>query len=273
MRHRSPHIQSPRDRTTRARVRPGCPGVHPASDETVGKEHSYKLAILMTSEVPGTLQVYYDTGAGLREADSVAVPLETERREYELPLPQGGYRLLRIDPGNQGGRYTIERAAIRSPDGSIYRAIPLGELRPVHQLSLVERTSERLVVDSPPGSNDPQLLYAPSLPFQLSSRPPSVGLLLARLLGYVFALVLLIGAPRAGLAASGAHYLAVAAGGSSMVRGSPEGRNPGRGGDRYADCDVSHSVPEPKLGLAKQRRDRDVVRPSALRARIAGCLH
>ena len=67
----------------------------------VGEEHSYKLAILMTSEVPGTLQVFFDIGAGWREADSVAVPLETERREYELPLPQG-FRLLRIDPGNQG---------------------------------------------------------------------------------------------------------------------------------------------------------------------------
>ena len=54
-----------------------------------------------------------------------------------------------------------------------------------------------------------------------------------------------------------------------MVRCSPEERSPGRGGDRYADSDVSHSVPEPKPGLAKQRRDRDVVRLSALRARIA----
>src|SRR5262245_14558964 len=147
----------------------------------------------MTSEVPGTLQVYYDTGAGLREADSAAVLLETERREYELPLPKGVYRLLRIDPGNHAGRYTIEHAAIRRPDGSTFWPIPLGELRPVHQLSLVELTSERLVVDSPPGSNDPQLLYALPLPFPLSSRPASVGPVLARLAGYVFALVLLIG--------------------------------------------------------------------------------
>jgi len=73
----------------------------PHLTKAVDKDHSYKLAILMTSEIAGTLQVYYDIGAGLREADSVAVPLETERREYELPLPKGGYRLLRIDPGNQ----------------------------------------------------------------------------------------------------------------------------------------------------------------------------
>ena len=165
----------------------------PHLTKAVDKDHSYKLAILMTSEIAGTLQVYYDIGAGLREADSVAVPLETERREYELPLPKGGYRLLRIDPGNQPGRYTIERVAIRRPDGSTYWQIPLEELRPVHQLSLIERTGERLVVESPPGSNDPQLLYALPLPFPLSSRPPGVGLLLARLAGYVLALVLVIG--------------------------------------------------------------------------------
>jgi hypothetical protein len=165
----------------------------PDLNKAVDKDHSYKLAILMTSEVPGTLQVYYDIGAGLREADSVAVPLEPERREYELPLPRGGYRVLRIDPGDQAGRYTIERVAIRRPDGSTYWQIPLEELRPVHQLSLIELMSERLVVESPPGSNDPQLLYALPLPFPLSSRPPGVGLLLARLAGYVFALVLLIG--------------------------------------------------------------------------------
>jgi hypothetical protein len=165
----------------------------PHLTKAVDTDHSYKLAILMTSEVPGTLQVYYDTGAGLREADSESVPLETERREYELPIPEGGYHLLRIDPGNQPGRYTIERAVIRRPDGSTYFPIPLAELRPLHQLSLIERTSERLVVESPPGSNDPQLVYALSRPFPLSSRSSDVGLLLARLAGYVFALVLLIG--------------------------------------------------------------------------------
>ncbi len=157
----------------------------------VDKDDSFKLVILITSEVPGTLQVFYDTGEGLRETDSVAVPLEARRREYELPLRQGGYRLFRIDPGTEGGRYTIERAAIRRPDGSDHWQIPLGELRPVNQLLLVESTSERLVVDSPPGSNDPQLLYAPSLPFQLHQR--TFGFLLARLIGYVVALVLLIG--------------------------------------------------------------------------------
>src|SRR4029453_9241605 len=61
------------------------------------------------------------------------------------------------------------------------------------QLSLIERRGERLVVESAPGSNDPQLLYALPLPFPLSSRPPGVGLLIARLAGYVLALVLVIG--------------------------------------------------------------------------------
>src|SRR4030095_12795581 len=75
----------------------------PHLTKAVDKERSYKLAILMTSEVPGSLQVFYDIGSGVREADSVAVPLETERREYELPLPKDGYGLLRIAHGNPPG--------------------------------------------------------------------------------------------------------------------------------------------------------------------------
>ena len=87
----------------------------------------------------------------------MAVALTRARHEYELTLPQGNYRLLRIAPGTGSGRYTIERAAIRGPGGSTYLSIPLSELRPGHQMSISERTRERLVVESPAGSDDPQL--------------------------------------------------------------------------------------------------------------------
>ena len=132
----------------------------PHLTKAVGKEHSYKLAILMTSEVPGTLQVFYDTGAGLREADSVAVPLETGRREYELPLPQG---LPLAANRSREPSWTLHDRT-RSHPGT--RRVDLladstGGVAPRQPASLIERTSERLVVDSPPGSNDPQLLYVP----------------------------------------------------------------------------------------------------------------
>jgi hypothetical protein len=119
-----------------------------------------------------------------------SVALSRERREYELPLPSGTYSLLRIDPGTAGGRFTIERAVIRGPDGSTYRSIPLTELRPVHQLSTIERTRRRLIVKSPVGSNDPQLLYAPANPFELPRQ--GMGRLAARLPAYWIAGVLLV---------------------------------------------------------------------------------
>jgi hypothetical protein len=180
---------------------------------TGGQARSYTLAIQMTADVSGRLQVYYDIGKGLRELDSVAVALDPDRREYDLPLPVGTYRLLRIDPGMVGGRYRIERADIRRPDGSTYRSIPLAELHPVHQLSLIERTRERLVVESPPGSNDPQLLYTPAGPFSLAAE--HVGRLAARLLAYWIAAVLLVALLELALRRAAA---AVSRAGQSAVR-------------------------------------------------------
>jgi hypothetical protein len=57
----------------------------PHLTKAVDKDHSYKLAILMTSEIAGTLQVYYDIGAGLREADSGTSRVATRSRA----LPSG----------------------------------------------------------------------------------------------------------------------------------------------------------------------------------------
>ena len=130
--------------------------------------HSNYLAIEMDSDVPSVLQVYYDIGAGLREPYSVSVPLSQGRHEYALALPRGTYRMIRIDPGLGPGRYKIEDVSIRRPDGSIFQQIPMSAINPAFQLSLIERTPEGLVVESPPGSNDPQLLYVPAVPIPIS---------------------------------------------------------------------------------------------------------
>ena len=100
----------------------------------VGKDQSFKLAILMTSEVPGTLQVFYDTGAGLREADSVAVPLEARAASTELPLPQGGYRLLRIIPAPTVDATPSNALPSGDQTGPSTGRFHLGALRPVTSL-------------------------------------------------------------------------------------------------------------------------------------------
>ena len=75
----------------------------------VGTDASYRLAIRMTTDTAGVLQVFYDIGNGFREADSAVTPLVSGRHDYLLLLPSGNFRNLRIDPGTVAGRYTIER--------------------------------------------------------------------------------------------------------------------------------------------------------------------
>jgi hypothetical protein len=131
----------------------------------------HTLAIRMTTDVPGALQVFYDVGKGFNEGHSAATSLSAGRREYVVPLPVGEYRALRIDPGPGEGRYTIDRAAIRRPDGSTWRLLPVSELIAGNQLTVTEQTKVTLVVDSGPGSNDPQLVYQPSESFSLTAEP------------------------------------------------------------------------------------------------------
>jgi hypothetical protein len=123
----------------------------------------YAMAVTMQSLERGHLQVFYDTGEGLSESRSVALPLEPsdQPHEYRLPLPAGRFRSFRIDPGTRAGRYVIERVAILGPGGAVYGSIPLEAITPAAQISVIERRADRLVLDAPQGSTDPQLLYLP----------------------------------------------------------------------------------------------------------------
>ena len=126
----------------------------------------YTIAVALQSDKPGVLQVFYDSGHGFSELQSAVSTLQPSDRsyEYQLFLPAGRYRAIRIDPGTVSGRYVIERISILAPGGSVQTTIPLIELKPVNQLSVREQTRDRLIVDAPPGADDPQLLYSPKTP-------------------------------------------------------------------------------------------------------------
>jgi hypothetical protein len=132
----------------------------------------YTIAVTMQSPVPGHLQVFYEAGEGFSEAQSAELPLKLSDapHEYRLALPSGRFRSFRIDPGTQAGRYVIERVAILNPDGSVRHPIPLAALAPAYQISVVEQSATRLVVEAPPGLNDPQLVYVPKTPVIIPRR-------------------------------------------------------------------------------------------------------
>jgi hypothetical protein len=71
--------------------------------------------------------------------------------------------------------------AILARDGSTRAVIPLQELVPTHQIDVLERSSGRLVLDAPRGSNDPILHYTPSSPITLRPSGRMMMGLLARI--------------------------------------------------------------------------------------------
>jgi hypothetical protein len=147
----------------------------PLSARLGGGLDQYTIAITMQSRNPGHLQVFYDTGEGsYTEARSASVPLQVsdQPHEYRLRLPPGRYRGLRIDPGTREGRYVIREAVILAPDGSVHADIPLARLSYAYQLSVVESSEDRLVVEAAPGSNDPQIYYVLERPVLIRNEVP-----------------------------------------------------------------------------------------------------
>ena len=137
----------------------------------VGDSRTYTISVTMESSVPGHVQVFFDSGAGFREVQSSNAWFDTATgaHEYRLRLPAGRYRTFRIDPGTLPGRYALERVVVLAPDGSIYAEIPLTALEPAYQITVVEKSERRLVVTTPPGTSDPQLLYSPAAPIVIPS--------------------------------------------------------------------------------------------------------
>jgi hypothetical protein len=125
----------------------------------------------MQSPTTGSLEIVHDLGEGLAERPFATVPLHPSDKphEYKLELPPGRYHRLRIDPGTTAARYMITKAAVLWPDASLHTPITLDALVPLSQLAIVERTSDRLVVEAPPGATDPQLLFHPKAPIVIPS--------------------------------------------------------------------------------------------------------
>jgi hypothetical protein len=129
---------------------------------TLAGSLGYALTITLATDAAGPVDVFYDIGNGLSPRDSSTVELLSGRHEYRLPIPPGAFRAIRIDPGRGPGRYTIERVAILGAGGSTRHVVALDEIAVAHQLSVIEQSRARLVVESPAGSDDPQLLYVPA---------------------------------------------------------------------------------------------------------------
>ena len=124
----------------------------------------HTLEIVMATSTGGTMQVFYDRGNGVSEADSVTAPLapSPEAQTYELPLPLGSYRLFRIDPNGRAGRYELRSIRILNSAGDEAARLPLDAIRAGAQVSLEPASGGGVAIVTTPEANDPQVVYQPS---------------------------------------------------------------------------------------------------------------
>ena len=129
------------------------------------------LTVRMASSAAGHVQVYYDSGRGFREEDSIAVPLAQSATAlpYRLPLPTGAFRALRFDPIDRDGTVTIAGPRLIDPAGRPVRDFPLSAFQPIHQIQSLREAGGQLEVVVTPRGDDPQLLLAFDPPLILAT--------------------------------------------------------------------------------------------------------
>lgn len=125
----------------------------------------------VTSATNASLQLFYDDGGGFREelTARVALAATSEPAAVLLPIPAGTYRALRLDPPENGGRLTLHSLRVFTRGGRLLADLPLAGFKPVQQLKTLAHESERLVLESAPGSDDPQIHL--ELPRPLAVQP------------------------------------------------------------------------------------------------------
>lgn len=163
----------------------------------------FVLEVRASSSVSGALQVYYDDGAGLREALSARTTLKAgpEPAVYPLPLPPGTYGAFRLDPLEREGAVKISSLRVLTGSGRLIRELPLGELKPEQQIQSARVEGGALQIITAPGSDDPQLRIAlsPALLVRVSWRDQArkiLPLVVPTFLGVAALLLVLDRAPR-----------------------------------------------------------------------------
>ena len=125
----------------------------------------FHFDITVTSNTPGSAQLFFDLGRGINEADSTRVTIEnkTGPQSLHLPLPSGTYRAFRFDPIDRTAELTLSEAAIRAQDGSVLQRFALGDFTADNQIFSLVATGEALV-------SSPR--RAPPIPISACVSPP-----------------------------------------------------------------------------------------------------
>ncbi|MGE3887551.1 MAG: hypothetical protein AB7H81_14045 [Vicinamibacterales bacterium] len=151
------------------------------------------LEIDLTASANGTLQVFYDRGAGISEAESVTAPIAATPapHTYRLPLPFGRYRLLRVDPNTGPGRYGFEGLRLVDGRGETVATLTADAIQSTVQATVAPTTGGGFTVTTPPDATDPQVVLAPGAPLLLLPARANLAALAAASLAIALAVIVL----------------------------------------------------------------------------------
>ncbi len=136
---------------------------------------SPELVVEMRSDTTSTAQVFYDTGAGMSEAESGRAPVSasTTYSMVRFPLPDRPLRGLRFDPIAGAGTFSVRRVYVTDPFGGIVRQFRPKDLLAINQIASRQDTALESLFATIPGANDPMLQLAFTGPLSPSAGRPS----------------------------------------------------------------------------------------------------
>jgi len=133
---------------------------------------AFYFEVTMRSSMAGIAQLFYDTGSGIRELDSVRLPAEGGNRDvaYKFPLPGGTYSSLRFDPTDRPGNVMVlSGLRIVTGPGQLVRAIEPNHVKASQQIDRLEPGPDNLSLTTASTAGDPILTVELGEPLVLKS--------------------------------------------------------------------------------------------------------
>ncbi len=128
--------------------------------------------VRVESDESGLVQLYFDSGRGINEADSVVQPVQAGKPAVlRFGLPRGHYRALRLDPLDRDARMTLSGARIADRSGTTLVSFAPGKFEASFDIASLGVQDGKLRVETKPRATDPQLSVRLAAPFTLSGPP------------------------------------------------------------------------------------------------------
>lgn len=120
-----------------------------------------QLEFDVSSSSSSNVQLFWDVGAGISQEQSVRRNYESHTGEQTIrfPLPDQPLRGLRFDPREGGGSLKVREIRLTDSASRVLRVLPLDCLTPEHDIATASVKDDVLLVEMPPGANDPIMTF------------------------------------------------------------------------------------------------------------------